>query len=70
MTLDTGNRAIVIGGSLGGLFAGMMLRAIGWQSISTNGLLMISTAEAVVLCFSLMWWKRFNEQGLILKPSA
>jgi len=30
MTLDTGNRAIVIGGSLGGLFAGMMLlRAIG-----------------------------------------
>ncbi|WP_193196814.1 FAD binding domain-containing protein [Nostoc sp. MG11] len=32
MTLEpTGNRAIVIGGSLGGLFAGMMLRSIGWQ---------------------------------------
>ena len=32
MTLKpTGNRAIVIGGSLGGLFAGMMLRSIGWQ---------------------------------------
>lgn len=31
MTLDTGNRAIVIGGSLGGLFAGLMLRSIGWQ---------------------------------------
>ena len=27
----TGNRAIVIGGSLGGLFAGIMLRSIGWQ---------------------------------------
>jgi 2-polyprenyl-6-methoxyphenol hydroxylase-like FAD-dependent oxidoreductase len=32
MTLEpTGNRAIVIGGSLGGLFAGMLLRSIGWQ---------------------------------------
>jgi len=28
MTLDTGNRAIVIGGSLGGL---LMMLAIGWQ---------------------------------------
>lgn len=27
----TGNRAIVIGGSLGGLFAGIMLRSIGWD---------------------------------------
>ena len=27
----TGNRAIVIGGSLGGLFTGIMLRAIGWE---------------------------------------
>jgi len=29
MTLDTGNRAMI--GSLGGLFAGMMLRSIGWS---------------------------------------
>lgn len=27
----TGNRAIVIGGSLGGLFTGIMLRSIGWD---------------------------------------
>ncbi|MEH2257602.1 FAD binding domain-containing protein [Nostoc sp.] len=27
----TGNRAIIIGGSLGGLFAGIMLRSIGWD---------------------------------------
>ena len=27
----TGNRAIVIGGSLGGLFTGIMLRSIGWE---------------------------------------
>ncbi|MEO1145174.1 MAG: FAD binding domain-containing protein [Cyanobacteria bacterium J06638_22] len=27
----TGKRAIVIGGSLGGLFAGILLRAVGWQ---------------------------------------
>ncbi|BAZ13141.1 hypothetical protein NIES4071_49800 [Calothrix sp. NIES-4071] len=27
----TGNRAIVIGGSLGGLFVGIMLRSIGWD---------------------------------------
>jgi 2-polyprenyl-6-methoxyphenol hydroxylase-like FAD-dependent oxidoreductase len=27
----TGNRAIVIGGSLGGLFTGIMLRSIGWK---------------------------------------
>jgi 2-polyprenyl-6-methoxyphenol hydroxylase-like FAD-dependent oxidoreductase len=31
MTEPTGNRAIVIGGSLAGLFAGIMLRSIGWQ---------------------------------------
>lgn len=27
----TGNRAIIIGGSLGGLFSGIMLRSIGWD---------------------------------------
>jgi 2-polyprenyl-6-methoxyphenol hydroxylase-like FAD-dependent oxidoreductase len=27
----TGKRAIVIGGSLGGLFVGILLRSIGWQ---------------------------------------
>ncbi|MGJ3248701.1 MAG: FAD binding domain-containing protein [Elainellaceae cyanobacterium] len=27
----TGNRAIIIGGSLGGLFSGTLLRSIGWQ---------------------------------------
>ncbi|MBE9102682.1 FAD binding domain-containing protein [Vacuolonema iberomarrocanum] len=27
----TGKRAIIIGGSLGGLFAGILLRAVGWQ---------------------------------------
>jgi 2-polyprenyl-6-methoxyphenol hydroxylase-like FAD-dependent oxidoreductase len=31
MIEPTGNRALVIGGSLGGLFAGIMLRSIGWQ---------------------------------------
>lgn len=31
MKKPTGKHAIVIGGSLGGLFAGMMLRSIGWQ---------------------------------------
>ncbi len=32
MTMQpTGNHAIVIGGSLGGLFTGLMLRSIGWD---------------------------------------
>lgn len=32
MTMNaTGNRAIVIGGSLGGLFTGIILRSLGWQ---------------------------------------
>ena len=30
-TKSTGKRAIVIGGSLGGLFTGIMLRSIGWD---------------------------------------
>jgi 2-polyprenyl-6-methoxyphenol hydroxylase-like FAD-dependent oxidoreductase len=37
MTIEpTGKRAIVIGGSLGGLFVGILLRSIGWQSNSAG----------------------------------
>jgi len=45
----TGNHGVV-GGSLGGLFTGIMLRSIGWDVVFTNGLTTISAVEVVALC--------------------
>jgi 2-polyprenyl-6-methoxyphenol hydroxylase-like FAD-dependent oxidoreductase len=63
----TESRAVIIGDSLGGLFAGILLRSIGWQVdiYERSPHTLDSRGGGVVL--HRIWWWLFNGQELPLK---